>query len=112
MQMASSKAAAVFISFSCSLPSTSLAKRHQKNCTLAFRVGRKKLRHVIIEKRKAGGAEPLRICGEIHLAAKNPSLELHRSISASTKAFEDRTKVGKKEDIGSGTTEKTLLKTE
>ena len=57
---------------------------------------------VVVKKRKAGGAEMLRIGCEIELAADDAGFKLHRAISAIAVALQDGAQVSQKEDRNCG----------
>ena len=60
---------------------------------------REEFRHVIIKKRKSGGAEPLRVRREINLSADNSCFELRGAIAAVAEARQSSIEIRQKINI-------------
>jgi hypothetical protein len=59
-----------------------LANREQENGTLAFRMRREEVNHVIVEERQPGRTQALGIRSQIHPASNGPRLQLDSPVAA------------------------------
>src|SRR5439155_5185185 len=71
--------------------------RHEDR-VLAPRVGREEGHDVVVVEGEAGGAEALRVGGQIEPPTDDPGLEVGRSIAAIAQPREDALEIGEEED--------------
>lgn len=83
----------------------------QENCALAFGMRREEIHDVIVVKRKSGGAQFLRVGGEVQFPAENSRLELGRAVTAISESGNNLRQIGKKEKIDARIRGKFLLQT-
>src|SRR5260370_16353107 len=76
-----------------------MTNRYQENGALAFRVGRKKARNVVVEQSEPSRAEALGIGAEVQLTAKNAGFELHRAIAAIAEALQNGPQVPEDKNV-------------
>src|SRR5215813_10664822 len=95
-----------------SLQTRAFAHRNEEDRALSMSMGRKKIRHVVIEKRETSGSEMQRVGCEVHLSTEYSSLELDSTISAVTESIEHRIESREEENIGGRIAGKILLQAE
>src|SRR5229473_319912 len=86
-----------------------LANREKKDGTLAFRVRRKEVNHVIVEEGQPGRTQALGIRGQVHPPADCARLQLDGPVAAVPISFQDAFQIGEKEDVHAGVRRQLLL---
>src|SRR5271169_4180688 len=90
-------------------PFQRFANCEQEDGTLAFRMRRKKVNHVIIEECQPGRTQALGIRGQVHPAADCTRLQLDGPVAAVPISLQDGIQVGEKENVHAGVRWKILL---
>lgn len=88
------------------------SQRYEKYGAFTGGVRREELDHIVIEKRKARGAEVLGVGGEVEFSANDSGLQLDGTVTTIAEAGQNGFKVGQKENIRGCVAGQVLLEAE